>query len=384
MWKRGVEFLCCLQCGKSLELFTIEDRDIPLSNEDKVLAGKRGLEFSAISRFIETGILFCPDCKVWHPVVYGLPIMLPYATNTVKDFEKRNINYIKKLGKGYSYPQGTPAPGEMRVLKSFTREWLEYPYDEVLWSWSYDQREAIFLGEIGVKHPERESLNFLEIGCGLGVVTSFGAKHLKGDAIGVDLSGAVARSARHFQNNPFLHFIQASLWNLPLKQSSFDMVYSHGALHHTYSTKKAFQTIARFCKPGGYCYIWIYGSKSINENTGRKLAYGLEAILRPVLSRVPSGICNIFLYPLSFAYVVITNLQKIFRLRHKAYTLRRGLHAARDRFTPLFAHRTQAEQARSWFEKEGFEEIKEISLSNLPPEAHGAFRRNVGIRGQKI
>lgn len=46
--------------------------------------------------------------------------------------------------------------------------------------------------------------------------------------------------------------------------AEFDLVWSHGVLHHTGNTFGAFSNISRLVKPGGYIFLMLYG-----EPTGR-------------------------------------------------------------------------------------------------------------------
>ena len=51
----------------------------------------------------------------------------------------------------------------------------------------------------------------------------------------------------------------------PLRlEQSFDLVWSHGVLHHTGDTFRAFTNIAGLVKPGGYIFLMLYG-----EPTGK-------------------------------------------------------------------------------------------------------------------
>ena len=174
-------------------------------------------------------------------------------------------------------------------MGSFSKEWLEYDYDGVIWEMSYDDHELRFLKEIGPALTERRHGNFLEVGCGLGITTALAHKNSGADAVGLDLSLAVWKACRHYRSNPFLHFVEASVFAIPFAPASFDLIYSRGVLHHTVSTEKAFESVAPLCRPGGTLYLWVYGMGSIRETVFRRVVYALERAMRPVLStrRIP-------------------------------------------------------------------------------------------------
>ena len=61
-------------------------------------------------------------------------------------------------------------------------------------------------------------------------------------------------------------------------------------------------------------------------------------------------------------------------------TFSRGLHAARDRFTPRFAHRHPSEEILQWFGDAGYTSANVLDWRDMPPAEQDDFRRNVGIR----
>jgi ubiquinone/menaquinone biosynthesis C-methylase UbiE/uncharacterized protein YbaR (Trm112 family) len=100
----------------------------------------------------------------------------------------------------------------------------------------------------------------LEVGCGTGQLTNFLSTSNR-TAIGVDMSLNSLRLGQAFKENfklPRSHFFQMNLFFPIFKDESFPVVISNGVLHHTYSTKKAFESIARLVKPGGYIIIGLY------------------------------------------------------------------------------------------------------------------------------
>ena len=108
-------------------------------------------------------------------------------------------------------------------------------------------------------------LKVLEIGCGLG---TDGAQFAEAgaDYTGVDLTeAAVELARRRFElfNLPG-SFQTADAENLSFPNASFDLVYSHGVLHHTPETEKAIQEIHRVLRPGGRAVVMLYHRGSYN------------------------------------------------------------------------------------------------------------------------
>ena len=105
--------------------------------------------------------------------------------------------------------------------------------------------------EIGAAELTGAERTFVDIGCGLGLTTSLAATELGLDAIGVDLSLAAARATQRYPTDPLTHFIQASLYSLPFRRSSFDIVYSQGVLYLTHDPEQAFSRVADLVSSGG-------------------------------------------------------------------------------------------------------------------------------------
>lgn len=108
-------------------------------------------------------------------------------------------------------------------------------------------------------------LKVLEIGCGLG---TDGAQFAAAGAVytGVDLTGAAVELARRrfgLFNLPGT-FATADAEKLDFKDESFDLVYSHGVLHHTPDTQKAINEVHRVLRPGGRAIVMLYHRDSYN------------------------------------------------------------------------------------------------------------------------
>lgn len=112
-------------------------------------------------------------------------------------------------------------------------------------------------------------LRVLEIGCGMG---TDGAQFAKAGAIytGIDLTDAAVELARkRFQVSGLPgEFHVADAERLDFPDASFDLVYSHGVLHHTPDIEAAVREIHRVLKPGGRAMVMLYHRGSYNYHVG--------------------------------------------------------------------------------------------------------------------
>ncbi|MBA2527414.1 MAG: class I SAM-dependent methyltransferase [Pyrinomonadaceae bacterium] len=110
-----------------------------------------------------------------------------------------------------------------------------------------------------------EGLKVLEIGCGLG---TDGAQFAKAgaDYTGVDLTDAAIELAKKRFDlfNLSGKFQTADAEKLDFADDSFDLVYSHGVLHHTPDTESAVKEIYRVLRPGGRAVVMLYHRDSYN------------------------------------------------------------------------------------------------------------------------
>jgi len=108
-------------------------------------------------------------------------------------------------------------------------------------------------------------LRVLEIGCGLG---TDGAQFAKAgaDYTGIDLTDAAIELAeKRFELFELPgSFRTADAENLDFADNTFDVVYSHGVLHHTPDTAGAIKEVHRVLKPGGKAIVMLYHRDSYN------------------------------------------------------------------------------------------------------------------------
>jgi Methyltransferase domain len=106
----------------------------------------------------------------------------------------------------------------------------------------------------------------LEIGLGQGADSE---QIIRRGAVwsGIDLTTeSIARVSKRLRLRqlPYQHLECASALALPFADNSFDIVFSHGVLHHIPDVKTAQREIARVLKPDGELIAMLYARRSLN------------------------------------------------------------------------------------------------------------------------
>lgn len=104
----------------------------------------------------------------------------------------------------------------------------------------------------------------LECGCGTGQMSHY-LQLNNNHVLGVDMSlGSLKLAVQHKRHNQLVrsNFCQMNIFNLAIKDNAFDVVISHGVLHHTYDARKAFGEIVKKVKPGGIVIVGLYNRPS--------------------------------------------------------------------------------------------------------------------------
>ena len=105
----------------------------------------------------------------------------------------------------------------------------------------------------------------LEVGVGMGSDHVRWARSRPRRLAGIDLTPrAVKWTQRRLEAEDLGSDLQiADAENLPFPDTSFDIVYSWGLLHHTPDTAAAFREVHRVLRPGGKARVMIYHSRSM-------------------------------------------------------------------------------------------------------------------------
>mgnify|MGYP001590918372 CR=1 FL=1 len=134
-------------------------------------------------------------------------------------------------------------------------------------------------------HWDQEDLsgkNILEVGSGAGRFSKVVLEDTKGTLYSVDYSDAVTAN---FKNNGHIapdrfHLFQASIYEMPFPDNSFDKVFCFGVLQHTPDFDASVKALVRKTKPGGEIVVDFYPIK------GWWTKLNAKYILRPITKRM--------------------------------------------------------------------------------------------------
>lgn len=245
---------------------------------------------------------------------------------------------------------------------SFGWEWRRHKQTQIDDA-SSRQSEETFAAKTGLTPEDVRGKLVLDVGVGSGrfshVVARWG-----GIPVGVDLSLAVLsahRNLRAFAPNALV--LQGDAFRLPFQEEVFDVVFSIGVLHHTPSTRDAFRSVARFCKPGGTVALAVY------EDDGHD-HYRHSRRYR----RATTAMSHSFLHLLSHVAVGSYHATEALRaITPAAADLARFLVPLRDHpdplwrildtfdwYSPRFQWLHDEREVVRWFDELGFEEVRRL------------------------
>jgi len=158
-----------------------------------------------------------------------------------------------------THPCGADLVGD---LSTDTRDEYERFFDR------YDEYRYSKEGHIlaNLDRVDWQAKRVLEIGLGQGADAEQIVRR-GGIYSGIDLTEeSVKRVQTRFalKQLPYETVRQASALELPFDGAAFDIVYSHGVLHHIPEIKAAAAEIARVLRPGGKLIVMLYAKWSLN------------------------------------------------------------------------------------------------------------------------
>ena len=143
------------------------------------------------------------------------------------------------------------------------------------------QSKERFFAQTGWDKEDLTGKNVLEVGSGAGRFSQIVLDFTKANLYSVDYSDAVSAN---YKNNGHhgerFHLFQASVYEMPFPDNSFDKVFCFGVLQHTPDFKRSVQCLVAKAKPGGEVIVDFYPVK------GWWTKIHAKYIFRPITKRM--------------------------------------------------------------------------------------------------
>lgn len=246
MQNNHVKYLCCPKCRVDLEYIEREEQEH------------------------EQVVLRCVSGEHTYPVINGIPRFV--------DLE----NYAASFG--FQWNKFSKVQ-----LDSYNKSGFSQERFRTITEW---------------KEQDLKDKLVLDAGCGAGRFAEVVISKYQSNLVAFDLSSAVeACYANLREYSPLI--CQASIYDLPFKDSIFDFVYCIGVIQHTPDPFKAIRALCKLVKPGGQIGLWIY---ELNWKCFVGTA-GFKYALRPIISQFPRnvqvGFCK-FLVNICYPIIAIS------------------------------------------------------------------------------
>jgi SAM-dependent methyltransferase len=210
----------------------------------------------------------------------------------------------------------------------------------------------------------------LEVGCGYGRFLDV-VQRRGGRIIGVDLSTHSVELAHDFVGlRPNVYLVQCDLFKLPFRRDYFDRIFSIGVLHHTPSTREAFEALVPHVAKGGRIAVWVYHPddkkssdrwRKLTTRLNHRLLYGwciANQVLFSWIRALPGG--------WRFSYVVPGNQPG----RNRPFWLR--VLSDFDDLSPRYAHVHDQNEVASWFARAGLSQVRVLDRKTAVVGVRGA------------
>ncbi|MCO6509868.1 MAG: methyltransferase domain-containing protein [Aridibacter famidurans] len=239
---------------------------------------KGSLECESRATEIETGELKCITCHRSYPIRNGIPRFVDPDS------------YASSFGYQWNLFGRVQIDSFNGTTLSSERFW-----SETSWNGS----------ELGGKW-------ILDAGCGAGRFLDAVAQS-GGNIVGLDLSNSVDAAKKNLEGKSNVHFVQASIYELPFKEGAFDYCYCIGVVQHTPEPKKTLRSLAGVVRAGGSLAVTIYPRRFFTKLHSKYLVRPLARRMdkKRLLSLVESSMKVLF--PLTSFLFRIPILGRAFR-----------------------------------------------------------------------
>ena len=365
MRRRLLDFIVCPKCRNDLTLDVFRDEAVALWSAER-------------SEIVE-GALRCTSCAATFPVVEGVPRLLSgellaMLVPRYPQFFARHPEFLER---------GVGADAQVAAtLESFTRQRLDLGLPSANFASQWRQHLERNLGS-AMALPDLRGKLILDVGCGFGR-HMYVANEAGAETVGIDLSGGVDVAVRNNANHPHCHVVQGDIFDRPLRDAQFDVVWSFGVLHHLPAPRRGFEAIVPFAKPDGLVVIWVYGYEGMaftyklsHMRALHRMVRAMSGPARVRASKIVAGLLSaLYWEPLRLAKRV--GLERVVeRVPLSAYVDHPWLPrvaAVHDRLSTPITHFHDRDELLDWFAGAGLDQVQVEDTQRRGWRAHGVRR----------
>jgi 2-polyprenyl-3-methyl-5-hydroxy-6-metoxy-1,4-benzoquinol methylase/uncharacterized protein YbaR (Trm112 family) len=162
--------------------------------------------------------------------------------------------------------------------QSFGYQWNRFKLEQIDSANGTRLSAERFFSETGWTTDWLKNKWILDAGCGAGRFLDVAAR-TDCDVVGLDITEAIDAAKANLADRTNVHFVQASIYELPFRHGSFDGCYCIGVVQHTPNPQKATEALPAVLRRGGRIAISAYERKPWTRFCGKYL-------LRPITKRV--------------------------------------------------------------------------------------------------
>ena len=235
------------------------------------------------------------------------------------ELTEKDQKLYDKEGNFFPIIQGIPRIcKEDNYSESFGFQWNNFRETQIDFQ-DYDLSEKRFFSQTCWKENNLNSQDILEVGSGAGRFSKVVLDKTKANLYSIDSSNAVvANQKNNYKIAPERFFLfQASIYEMPFPNGSFDKIFCFGVLQHTPDFESAIRAIIDKTKPGGEIVVDFYNVKGWWNKVHAKY------ILRPIAKRLSHK---------KLMSIIENNIDWMIKLYKFLYKLRLGI---LTRFLPI-------------------------------------------------
>jgi ubiquinone/menaquinone biosynthesis C-methylase UbiE/uncharacterized protein YbaR (Trm112 family) len=254
---------------------------------------------------------------------------------------------------------------------SFSLEWKNFKFGERNWGQDIDYRKQLFLKGVGKTAAALRGKLIFDAGCGSGALSIALGDDFGMEVVALDLAFGIEQAYAH-NTNPFVHFVQGSVVEPPVRDHSVELLYCAGVLVHVQDAWAGFLALMPALKPGGRYMIWMYHPIDARHHPEDRLKMSVYNWIRMrITSPLPIRVQHALYLSVIPFYVAKRELSNLFGNSEKRTTWREKMQDLTDMFSPVFQHRFSEEEIIRWFESVKFENATLAYQEHYGFAAHG-------------